>query len=151
MTVTITTSGGLMSRYGGPTFDCGGAQIRAHCHHLATVVTIRGRIDAANVDRVSEYTRRFILARGPLIVDLSGINSFAAQAVSLVDDIAEDCRGAGVEWTLVAGDAVSELLGDDDDDAGLRMACSARDALRHFADVIATRRELMLPLIKKTA
>ena len=35
-----TGSGQLMTRQGNCTFDCGGAQIRAHCRSLATVVTM---------------------------------------------------------------------------------------------------------------
>ena len=28
--------------YGNPTFDCDGAEIRAHCRQLATVATVKG-------------------------------------------------------------------------------------------------------------
>ncbi len=56
--------------YGNPTFDCDGAGIRAHCRQLATVVTIVGDLDVANVDRATRYTRRFILAEKPFVLDL---------------------------------------------------------------------------------
>jgi hypothetical protein len=51
----------ITPRYGRPTFDRSGAQVRAQCRHLATVVTISGAINAMNIDRVGEYSRRFIL------------------------------------------------------------------------------------------
>jgi anti-anti-sigma factor len=152
MNVTITTSGSnLTSRYGNPTFDCSGAQIRAHCRHLATVVTVQGEIDAVNVDRVSEYTRRFVLANNSLVLDLSGVNSFAAAGISLLYTIDEHCHAAEVEWTLVASDAVAERLREYEDDAVFAIARSVHEALHQFSDVIVERRRLLLPLIGKTA
>ena len=40
--------------YGNPPFDCDGAQIRACSRQLATVVTVTGDLDDANLDRVSQ-------------------------------------------------------------------------------------------------
>jgi anti-anti-sigma regulatory factor len=148
MTATLTTPA---ARFDNAAFDCGPAQIRAHFRHLATVVTITGRIDAANVDPVTEYTRRFILAKDALILDLSDVNLSAAEAISFVNTVAAECRAAGVECMLVAGEAVVDVLDDFDDEALLPIAGSVHEALHYFADVIATRRQLLLPLIKKTA
>lgn len=142
MTIAITRS----ARQTNWTVDCGGARVRAHCRHLATVVTIRGDIDAANADWVSRYVRRFILADNPVVLDISEVSHFAPAGVSLVDTFDEDCRAAGVEWTLVAGPGVGELLGDD-----FRVARSVHEALGNVADAIVSRRQLVLPLIKKTA
>jgi anti-anti-sigma factor len=141
MTATITTSA----------FDCGRAQIRPHCRHLATVVTIDGDIDAANVDRVIECARRFVLMKEPLVFDMSNVNSFAAEGASFFRIIAEDCRAAGVEWMLVPSPAVADLLRDVDYDAMFPVARSVHEALHDFADVIARRRQLLLPLVRKTA
>jgi anti-anti-sigma factor len=152
MKVTITRSASdLTSRYGNPTFDCSGAQIRAHCRHLATVVTIQGEIDAVNVDRVSEYTRRFVLANNPLVLDLSGVNSFAAAGISLLFTIDEYCHAAEVEWTLVTSHAVAELLREYEDDAVFPITRSVHEALHRFSDAIIERRQMLLPLIRKTA
>lgn len=140
-----------MSRHGDATVDCGGAQVRAHYRHLATVVTVRGRIDAANVDEVSDHARRFILAKEPLVVDLSGVTSFAAAGIWLLCVLDGDCRAAGVEWTLVESPAVNELLRDFDEEAKFPTARSVHHALHTLADVIDRRRQLLLPLIKKTA
>ncbi|OBG30393.1 sulfate transporter [Mycobacterium alsense] len=145
----------VATRRGYGTIECDGAQIRAHCRHLATVVTIRGDINAANVDRVGEHVRRFVLGGNPLVLDLSDVNHFAAAGISLVHRLDEACRAAGVEWTLVAGPAAMELLGirrDQDDTAEtFPIARSVREALRTLADAIVDRRQLVLPLIKKTA
>ena len=149
------TIANVATRHGYGTFDCDGAQIRAHCRHLATVVTIRGEIDAVNVDRVSRHIRRFILGSNPVVLDLSDVSHFAAAGISLVHRLDEDCRAAGVQWTLVVSPAVMELLGDglDQDENGemFPVARSVREALRNLAEAIVNRRQLVLPLIKKTA
>lgn len=141
MTSTITTSG----------FDCGRAQIRWHFRHLATVVTIDGEIDAVNVDRVIERARRFVLAKDPLVLDMSNVKSFAAEGVSLLTSIAEDCHAAEVEWMLVPGSATADRLCDTGYDAVFPLARSVHEALHDFADVIDRRRQLLLPLVRKTA
>jgi anti-anti-sigma factor len=162
MTIAITTSASngtsRTNRQANCTFDCGGAQIRAHCRHLATVVTIRGEIDAVNVDRVSEYIWRFILGNNPVVLDMSDVSHFAPAGISLLCMLDEDCRAAGVEWTLVASPAVVELLGDgcnedeaqDENEAMFPIARSVHEALRNLADAIVSRRQLVLPLIRKT-
>ena len=143
--MTITN---VATRHGYGTFNCGGAQIRAHCRHLATVVTVRGDIDAGNAERVSEYLWRFTLGSNPVVLDLSDVSHFAAKGASLVRRLDEDCRAAGVEWILVASPAVAALL---DDRGELPIARSVREALRTLAEAIVDRRQLVLPLIKKTA
>ncbi|WP_424735854.1 STAS domain-containing protein [Mycobacterium sp.] len=129
------------------TFDCGGAQIRAHCRHLATVVTIRGEVDAVNVDRVSKYIRRFILGTEPVVLDMSAMTHFSPAGISLLCMFDEACCAAGVEWTLVASPAVIEVLGE-----GLfPITRSVHEALRNLADAIVNLRQLVLPLVRKTA
>jgi anti-anti-sigma factor len=132
------------------TFDFGGAQVRAHCRHLATVVTIRGEIDGLNVDRIGEYIRRFILGQTHLVLDMSDVCHFAPVGISLLHMLDEGCRAAEVEWTLVASPAVIELLGDGTEST-FAITGSVHAALRNVADAIASRRQLVLPLIRKTA
>jgi anti-anti-sigma regulatory factor len=136
--------------YGNPTFDCAGAQIRGCCRQLATVVTINGDIDSVNVDRVTEYTRRFILSEKPFVLDLSAVNSFSPQCVSLLYTLDEGCFHAGVEWSLIASRPVVEALRIGDR-ATFPMADSVPEALHHFADRIDERRRLLPLLTKKTA
>jgi anti-anti-sigma factor len=132
------------------TFDYGGARVRAHCRHLATVVTVRGEIDGLNVDRISECIRRFVLEQTDLVLDMSDVTDFAPAGISLLHDLDDECRAAGAEWTLVAGPAVTELL-DDGTAPMFPIAGSVHAALRNLADAIVSRRQLVLPLIKKTA
>jgi anti-anti-sigma factor len=134
-----------------PSFDCGRAQIRAHFRHLATVVRIQGDVDTGNVDRLGERTRRFIMANDPVVLDLSGVKSFAEEGISLLQAVAEGCRSAKIEWTLVASPAVTALLRDSELDDAFPTARSAQEALHYFAEVIDQRRRLLLPLVKKTA
>jgi anti-anti-sigma factor len=145
MTIAITTD-----RRRECAFDCCGAQVRAHYRHLATVVTIRGEIDTVNVDRVSDYIRPFILGQNPVVLDMSGVSHFSPAGVSLLNVVDEDCYAAGVGWTLVASPAVIELLGENDGTA-FPITRSVHEALRNLADAIVSRRQLVLPLIKKTA
>jgi len=132
------------------TFDYGGARVRAHCRHLATVVSIRGEIDGLNVDRIGGYIRRFILEQTNLVLDMSGVTHFAPAGISLLHGLDEDCRAAGVEWTLVANPVVIELLHDGIEPM-FPIAGSVHAALRNLADAIVSRRQLVLPLIRKTA
>ena len=151
MTFTSTNSGsGIAFRYGNPTFDCDGAQIRAQCRHLATVVTISGEIGDTNIDSVRQYIRRFILAEKPVVLDLSSVDSFSAQSVSLLYTVDEDCRTAGVEWSLIASQPVLRVLRVLEDNDNFPTVGSVPEALQHFADVINARRRL-LPLLSKTA
>lgn len=139
MTSTITT------------FDCGGARIRAHCRHLATVVTIQGEIDTDNIERVARYVRRFLLGDGPVVLDISDVSRFTVAGLSLLSTFDDDCCAAGIEWTLVAGPAATELLSEAAVEDIFPVARSVHEALRTLADAIVSRRQLVLPLIKKTA
>lgn len=153
MSIAITTSS-AMARHGNGIYDCSGAQVRAHCRHLATVVTVRGIVDAVNVERVSEYIRRFVLGSNPVVLDMSDVSHFGAAGISLLYMLDEECAAVGVEWTLVASPPVMERLGDPEANGAEPMFPTARsvhDALHNLADAIASRRQLVLPLIRKTA
>ncbi|MDI3315840.1 MAG: STAS domain-containing protein [Mycobacterium sp.] len=146
MTFASTTT-----RYGNPAFDCGGAQIRAHCRHLATVVAVHGAIEPGNVDRIGAYIRQCARVKNSLVLDLSGVNSFAPVGFSLVYLVDEECGAAGVQWLLVASPAVMEVLRDYYDEAAFPVTSSVHEALHNLADTIVRRRQLLLPLIKKSA
>lgn len=134
--------------YGNPTYECGGAQIRAHCRQLATVVTISGVIDDTNLGSVSQRATRFILDEKPFVLDLSGVNSFPSQSISLLCAVDDACLAAGVEWSLITSPAVERAM--HDDQIEIPATASVPDALHHFADVRDERRRL-LPLLGKTA
>ncbi|KAA8967067.1 STAS domain-containing protein [Mycobacterium sp.] len=145
------TSSSLLPRYGDPTFDCGGAQVRAQCRHLATVVSISGAIDAINVDRAGEYSSHFVLPDTPIVLDLSGLQRMSPQGIRLLHRVDDACRAAGVEWVLVASPAVTRVRSLSGDAFACPVVDSVREALRVFADAISARRRLLLPLLGKSA
>lgn len=136
--------------YGNPTFDCDGAQARAQCRQLATVVTISGEIDGANVDCVSQYASRFVLPEKPFVLDLSGVNAFANHGVSLLYAVEDAANAAKVEWALISSQPVTKVLRELGIASSVPFAGSVPEALEHFADVLDARRRL-LPLFRKTA
>jgi anti-anti-sigma regulatory factor len=138
-------------RCGNPTVECGGAHMRAQCRQLATVVTISGVIDESNIDPVSQYTKRFVLAEKPFVLDLSDVHTFPPQAMEMLRTVEEACCAAEVEWCLVAGDAVHQVLRTTaDGNAAFATATSVPEALNRFLDSTLARRRL-LPLLNKTA
>ncbi len=138
------------SRYGNPAVDYEGAHVRAHSRHMATVVAVSGRIDSVNVDRVTECAKRLVLAEKPFVLDLSGVSSFAPQAIRLLCDIDDVCAAAGVEWAVVGSDAVNRRLRRDSD-VVFPIVGSVAEAEHEFDDAVLSRRRLLLPLLSKTA
>lgn len=131
-------------------FDCDGAQVRAHYRHLATVVHIRGEIDDDNVDRLSDHIARFTLGENPVVLDVADVSEFAEAGISLLYAFDADCRAAGVDWTLVASSAVTQVLDDTGHDASFPIMRSVHEALQDRADAIVLRRRMALPLVRKT-
>jgi anti-anti-sigma factor len=148
-TTTGTTANSTF-RYGNPTVDCGGAQLRAQCRHLATVVSISGDVTDGNVDALIERVRHYILAEKPVILDLGDVSSFAVHGVALFDAVDELCDAAAVEWSLVASQSVSRALRLSGDQDVVPTADSVPEALHHFSDVMSERRQL-LPILGKSA
>jgi anti-anti-sigma regulatory factor len=145
------TAASLAPRHAQLPFDCNGAAVRAQCRHLATVVKITGTIDAGNVDQVIEYAQRFNLPDKSFVLDLSGLDTFAAQGVRLLHRVDEACSAAGLEWALIPSQAVSLTLLVTGEDTGFFTVASVHEALHFFADATTARRRLLLPLLTKTA
>jgi anti-anti-sigma regulatory factor len=141
----------LASRRAHVPFDCDGAAVRAQCRHLATVVTISGAVDTNNADRVGEYAKRFLLPDTPFVLDLSGVETFAPQAVRLLHSVDAACSAAGLEWAVIPSQAVSLTLLVTHEDVTFPTAESVHEALHYFADATTARRHLLLPLLHKTA
>lgn len=152
MTDSIDSAGSYVSpRHAHLPFDCNGAAVRAQCRSLGTVVTISGLVDATNVDQVSEYSKRFILPDKAFVLDLSGLDYFAAQGVRLLHRIEDVCTAAGVEWSVVPSQAVTAALLVTHEESGFPVFGSVHEALHYFADANSARRRLLLPLLTKTA
>jgi anti-anti-sigma regulatory factor len=136
--------------YANTPFDCDGAQIRACSRQLATVVTVTGDLDDANLERVSQYTKRFVLREKPVVLDLGGVNSATPHVVSLLCDLDDECSSAGVDWSLIASQPVTRAVRIFDDRVELPTVATVADALNQFADAMLERRRL-LPLLTKSA
>lgn len=136
------------SRYGNSEVDFHGAHIRAHRRHGATVVAVGGRVDARNLDRVSEYVTRFVLADTPFVLDLGAVTTFTPRAVDLLDAVDARCAAAGVAWALIPGDVVASRLGAR---ADLPVIATVAEAEHQFDEAVLKRRRLLLPLLRKTA
>ena len=124
--------------YGNPAFDCGEAQVRTVCRQLATVVTVQGEVDDTNVERVTAFALRSIIAEKPFVLDLSGVTSFTAQALPLLSAVDERCFCSDVEWSLIPSEPVLHEISA----LNFPVADSVADALHHFADSIDERRHL---------
>ncbi|MGY4709093.1 STAS domain-containing protein [Mycolicibacterium sp. CBM1] len=81
----------------------------ACCRDAETVVTIAGDIDAANADEVLDFANLFMPLAGTATLDLSGVGFFAAQCISLLKNVEELCRTAGVSWEVIPSDAIRRV------------------------------------------
>lgn len=139
------------SRYGNPAVDHKGVHLWAYRRHGVTVVAVRGRVDAANIDRVTEYATRFIASDSRLVLDLGEVTAFTPRAMRLVDAVDERCALIGVDWALVPGEAVMRRLRTRSDIAGLPVIDSVAEAEHEFDEAILKRRRFLLPLLRRTA
>jgi anti-anti-sigma factor len=120
---------GFKSHAGSCTVHCNGAQMRAHCRDQVTVVKVTGDIDAINIDRFHDYTRRFVGKASSLILDLSGVDFLCARGISVLITLDNDCRTAGTPWAIVGSPFVRRLLHIGDPSDALPTASSERQAL----------------------
>ena len=152
MTDSFDTAGSCVApRHAHLPFDCNGAGVRAQCRSLGTVVRITGAVDSTNVDLVSEYTKRFILPDKPFVLDLSNLDSFAAQAVRLIYRIEAVCTAAGLDWSVIPSQAVNAALLVTHEESSFPVFVSVHEALHYFAAATSARRRMLLPLLTKTA
>jgi anti-anti-sigma factor len=93
----------------------------------ATVVTAHGDLDAANSQHFADFSLQ--QAADALIVDLSGVQFFGTAGFSALHTLNVRCAGAGIDWILVPGAAVSRLLRICDPDATLPRAETVDTAL----------------------
>ena len=131
---------GFTSHSGNCTVDCNGAQMRAHCRDQVTVVKVTGDIDATNIDRLYDYTRRFVRETPGLILDLSEVDFLCARGISVLNMLDNDCRTAGTHWAIVGSPFVRRLLHIGDPSDALPTASSERQGL----NVIDSQRQASL-------
>jgi anti-anti-sigma factor len=136
--------------YGNPALDCGGAQLRRQCRQLATVLTVTGTLDITNVDLVMAHARKYAIPEKPVILDLSGVTSFDAQAIALLDAVDEACCAINEQWMLIASPQVVRTLRLCGVEDAFPTLGSVAEALQNVSDVVCERRRL-LPILQKSA
>ena len=94
-----------------------------------TVVTVTGDIDATNIDRLYDYTRRFVRETPGLVLNLSGVDFLCARGISVLNTLDNDCRTAGTHWAVVGSPFVRRLLHIGDPSDALPTASSERQGL----------------------
>jgi anti-anti-sigma factor len=146
----ISSSSNSGFHYGNPALSCGGAQLRKQCRQLATVVTVTGTLDATNVDLVLAQARTCALPEKPVILDLSGVTSFDAQGIALLDAVDDACCAIGEQWMLIASPQVVRTLRLCGVEDSFPTLDSVADALHHVSDTVCERRRL-LPILRKSA
>lgn len=124
-----------------------GALTRAYSRRLATVLSITGSVHAGNVEELTAWARTRVLD-DDVILDLGGLDG-VAHCDRLVDAVRQACAAARVEFAVVASDEVTEAGGVDASTCAV--ARSVPEALRFFADVSSSRRDVLLPLLGRTA
>jgi anti-anti-sigma factor len=93
------------------------------------VITAYGELDASNANQLADYVQRCAAHSKSLIVNLSGLEFFGTAGFSALHTINVRCAGAGVQWAVVPGKAVSRLLRICDPDSALPVAESVPDIL----------------------
>jgi anti-anti-sigma factor len=133
------------------TIDRDGVDMQAHLRHLATILTISGDIDARNIDRVSAYATRLVPVGNALLLDLSGVDFFAAQSISMLVAVEATCRGAELPWALITSHAVDRVLRISEDDDIIPAASSVPDAMQYFADLARMRQQVPFSATRPSA
>ena len=76
----------------------------------AVVVTIRGDVDASNVNRLAGYLERHVAIAEALVVDAIAVDFFGAPAMAALHAVDRCCAAVGISWRLVAGPAVRRVM-----------------------------------------
>jgi anti-anti-sigma factor len=74
------------------------------------IISADGDIDRSNAHTLTEYSLAHLARCRGLILDLTRLEFFGAAGFSALHRIAVSCAGAGIDWALVPGAAVSLVL-----------------------------------------
>lgn len=107
-----------------------GMLLCTHFWPAATIVEVRGTVDACNADRLGDCVRDLAGRGQPLVVDLSGVHFFGGDGFRALVGIAERCWRINMRWALVISEAVDRLLRIADPDHGLPVAATVEEAVQ---------------------
>jgi anti-anti-sigma factor len=110
------------------------AQFSARWGPSASVITVRGELDAANADELANYVQRCLSYSRWLILDLRGLEFIGTAGFSALHRINVVCSGEGAEWTMVPSHAVARLLRICDPDGILPVTSSVTESIRIAAN-----------------
>lgn len=119
----------------------------AHTFSDATVVGVTGELDACNMHHLTDCAHAYVATGRALVLDLSQLDFLAAQGITTLFDISDECAQAGVKWVLVTGHAASRLLRICDPDQRLPVVSSIDEALQRFS--AETQPQALLQLVAK--
>ena len=74
------------------------------------VVSAHGDIDQTNARTLTEYSLGHLAHCRALLLDLTKLEFFGVAGFSALHRISVSCAGAGIDWALVPGAAVSRVL-----------------------------------------
>ncbi|GAA4542606.1 hypothetical protein GCM10023161_26650 [Mycobacterium paraffinicum] len=84
-------------------------QLHVQAQGLATVLRVRGEIDASNADLLARAIRRFVRLRGPLILDLSRVDYLGSAGLRVLLLVKDECELARLPYSVVGGVALRRL------------------------------------------
>lgn len=109
---SLTTSECRPSREDDVTLDrdCAHARVRARSSASETVLTITGALDASNIAQIRACVAEVTVVGKSFLLDLSGVDFFAARGMSVLIAVDVACRGAHMPWMMVTSHAVDRAL-----------------------------------------
>lgn len=110
-----------------------GISLSADVQPDITAVEVRGVLDAWGAELVSDHLNGLASPGRSLIVDLSGVDIVGGHGFQALMRFAQRCQRVGVQWALVANEAVSRLLRAMDSNDRLPIAATLKDARRLLA------------------
>ena len=74
------------------------------------VITVEGELDAANTRQFNDYIQLRIQEADKLVLDLTALTFFSAEAFSTLHKISVQAAAAGVQWNMLTSPAVDRML-----------------------------------------
>lgn len=74
------------------------------------VITVEGELDAANTTQFGDYIQLRLRNADKLVLDLTGVTFFAAEAFTAVHKVSVQAAGERVQWSLLTSPAVDRML-----------------------------------------
>lgn len=89
---------------------CNGGWLRSYARDGATIMELDGEIDACNSDQLSEHVFRYAGTAVALVVDTSAIDFLSVKGLRDLIALDNKRHDLGIQWTLIAGEAVRHML-----------------------------------------